>query len=584
MRLTLRTLLAYLDDTLPPEQARTIGQKVAESETAQELIDRIKKVTRRRGLSTPTTKEDRGPSDPNTVAEYLGDALSADQLAQFEKACLDSDVHLAEAAACHQILTLLLSEPVRVPPTARQRMYQLVKGRESLPHRKPGLTVPVTGELPYTEAADADESDAAFLLGMRAYSGSEPWRSRALPLAAVAVVLVCLAGAVWLAFPSPVRRPAEFADAGPVAGNGQPGPHQNREEPPTPAANPPGTPEKTTQAGPAKPAATDQAKAATEKEAAKPPAKSPETPPGQLVPQPAKPKTDRLVAARLESPDAVVVSHARGDAKWLRATAKEPDLYATDRVVCLPGYKAKVTVDEGTELELWGNVPEQQPVIPVLETAVTFNSPADGFDAELTVHAGRVYLTSRRPAGSKVRLRVRDEVWDVTLPDNKTEAVVEVVNSLVQGISKDIDPSELPLTTAVLAVTKGAAGLKARYKDLPQVKANEVVEWSSKGQGLRGPNKVQAGPGGGPSAYFSRYELPVGEQAKAAQEALADLSKRAKDRDAIRIAFAEMLREDDSSFLPARVAGARIAVLGQAAIDDLPPLIDALNDSGRLFL
>ena len=52
MRLTLRTLLAYLDDTLDPSQAREIGQKVAESHVAQELIDRIKKVTRRRGLTT----------------------------------------------------------------------------------------------------------------------------------------------------------------------------------------------------------------------------------------------------------------------------------------------------------------------------------------------------------------------------------------------------------------------------------------------------------------------------------------------------------------------------------------------------
>ena len=32
MRLTLRTLLAYLDDTLDPSEARMIGEKVAESE------------------------------------------------------------------------------------------------------------------------------------------------------------------------------------------------------------------------------------------------------------------------------------------------------------------------------------------------------------------------------------------------------------------------------------------------------------------------------------------------------------------------------------------------------------------------
>src|SRR6478672_9912061 len=109
MRLTLRTLLAYLDDTLPPEEARLIGEKVAENDYARELIDKIRKVTRRRGLSAPSgSGESAVYSDPNLVAEYLSDALSPEPLASFEQLCLDSDVHLAEVAGCHQILTLLL--------------------------------------------------------------------------------------------------------------------------------------------------------------------------------------------------------------------------------------------------------------------------------------------------------------------------------------------------------------------------------------------------------------------------------------------------------------------------------------------
>jgi len=48
-------LLAYLDDTLEPAQAKLIGQKIAESEQARELIDRIQQVTRRRRLTTPPT-------------------------------------------------------------------------------------------------------------------------------------------------------------------------------------------------------------------------------------------------------------------------------------------------------------------------------------------------------------------------------------------------------------------------------------------------------------------------------------------------------------------------------------------------
>src|SRR5688572_5519190 len=103
-RLTLRTLLAYIDDTLEPDEARALGQKVAESDEAKVVVERIKKVTRRRGLAAPAfTGDEDDVSDPNTVAQYLSDTLSGDQLREIEETCLDSDVHLAEVAACHQI-------------------------------------------------------------------------------------------------------------------------------------------------------------------------------------------------------------------------------------------------------------------------------------------------------------------------------------------------------------------------------------------------------------------------------------------------------------------------------------------------
>ena len=136
MRLTLRTLLAYLDDTLEPHEIKEIGQKVAESDAAQELVARIKQITRRRRLTTPPANGPGARFDANTVAEYLDNELSTDLVAELEKTCLESDVHLAEVASCHQILTLVLGEPALVPPTARERMYGLVKGREAIPFRK----------------------------------------------------------------------------------------------------------------------------------------------------------------------------------------------------------------------------------------------------------------------------------------------------------------------------------------------------------------------------------------------------------------------------------------------------------------
>jgi hypothetical protein len=135
MRLTLRTLLAWLDDTLQPTQVREIGMQVAESPFAQELSERIHRVTRQRRLSVPSSS---GPdaTDPNVVASYLDNDLDPDAIAEYEKKCLTSDVKLAEVASVHQILSLL-GQKVKVPAEARTRMYQLVKGREALRPRAP---------------------------------------------------------------------------------------------------------------------------------------------------------------------------------------------------------------------------------------------------------------------------------------------------------------------------------------------------------------------------------------------------------------------------------------------------------------
>jgi hypothetical protein len=225
MRLTLRTLLAYLDDVLEPTQAKELGEKIAESSVATALVNRMREVLRRRRLSAPAVQGPGSGVDANRIGEYLDNTLPPDAVADIERVCLESDVHLAEVAACHQILTLVLGEPVDVPLDSRERMYALGPKAATLevdePTERPttrisSITnpvmqrttiVPASGPVEVPSVVDDFRNN-----GLPEYLRPETtWRSY-LPYGALAAVLLLWAGLVYFDPPiSPKRSPAEIA-------------------------------------------------------------------------------------------------------------------------------------------------------------------------------------------------------------------------------------------------------------------------------------------------------------------------------------------------------------------------------------
>jgi hypothetical protein len=103
-----------------------LAAKIEESQTAADLVHRIRDVTKKVRLAAPAIDGKGMGLDPNTVAEYLDNTLTGESTPDFEMVCLESDVHLAEVAACHEILSLVLVQPVEIDPATRTRMYGLL--------------------------------------------------------------------------------------------------------------------------------------------------------------------------------------------------------------------------------------------------------------------------------------------------------------------------------------------------------------------------------------------------------------------------------------------------------------------------
>ena len=461
MRLTLRTLLAYLDDQLSPSEAKEIGAKLQETPPARALADRAAEAIRRRRLGVPgdataggDTKAAAGPPalDPNEVAAYLDNALPPDRVAAVEQVCLADDAHLAEVAAGHQILAQALSEPVAVAPSLASRLVALAPAPDPSQEAPPApkIAAPPPRSVPGVKAVPAAAAGGNFEEGLPDYLkqsrrgwGWLPWAAAAALAAGwLAVVLVDddlfgpADGAVAVvdpdaaglapaaaeaavdpgrpAAPVPAADPDEIAAADPAAAG--------------PAAADAGEAARLAATLPVDPPPPESAAAAETDEPAMTDAAAPAADPADAVVSaegtaegPAEAAADAPPAA---APPAAAVTLAKGAGLFAFDPARRGFYAVAEGGPVPPGVPLVVPEPLSAALSVAG-----APVSVVLlggTRATLAPRRVDGAAAALAVDAGRVLLNRTGPGedgAAGVEVAAGGAVWTLTAADGATAAV-----------------------------------------------------------------------------------------------------------------------------------------------------------------
>ncbi len=308
MKLTLRTLLAWRDRVLSEQDHRELDQKVAATELAQKLEQRIRSVLAKTNLDAARV-EGRGlAASVNSMAEFLDNALEPELLATFEKNCVESEMQLCEVAECHQLLAGMTGKPeltVDLDEAERKRLGEAIKRRSEQPAETEHAT-DVANARAIRAELNAQEHSAAETPAEAQPASTQrrrPWGNALAATAAVALLLLLAVilgvqlfrgggaeGEQQLAERQPAVAVVAAADADLALAADEPGPAADAAAPPAGADGP------EADSAPSMPAATEP-----------PPAGQPEPlqpPPAELAASSLAPATPSATPAASGTPPA----------------------------------------------------------------------------------------------------------------------------------------------------------------------------------------------------------------------------------------------------------------------------------------
>ncbi len=568
MRLTLRTMLAYMDGILDAEDAENIGKRIDESEQATSLLHRTRDVMRRLRLAAPSLTDREPGLDPNTVAEYLDNTLQDNRVTDFEKVCLDSDIHLAEVASCHQILALVLGEAAETDPASRQRMYEIPSVEAA--QREAESTSATVEE----SSGDGQSPSETALAGPRPkptvpdYLRDPPKKKRRfLPVAVALALVACVAVIVLIALAASGQLGSETPLGGALAqllssdqpqpqGPGDPGDDPTDQPGPKPAQQPKTEPAQQPETEPAEQPETEPPEQPETEPAEQPETEPPEQPETEPAEQPEIVQLDRPPKGigALMSEKQVLLRFDFETGRWQRV-AQRGIVTAGQKLLALPTYRplialmsAEITIEliDGTQAEL---LPADAAGVPGVK-----------------VDYGRLVMHTVGKPEAQIRLQVGSLSGLFTFVDAQSVLALEVIPVHVPGTDPESDPGSV--VADVYAETGQILWDQAGSQQTVRVPAGNWVMINQ--QPTQAPVPVEEFPkwvAGG-----DMNSLEMGADRRASETLAKELQVERSVRFGARLKLMELNEHPrrENRWLAARCLG---------YIDDFEPLVAALNDA-----